>query len=166
MATLGSRFEFPAFFTPSSGFQAPYRLDTTSDAARLVQHCLAFNTGSGLLIAVPIPESSQADGEAIERAIRSALTLADQQKIRGRDVTPFVLSQVNLLTSGASLTASKRILYFIFIFFLLSLFLSYMCRLSRIDNSIFFFLPSKRLIVSTLHISAISFLAFFFSFFK
>lgn len=114
MATLGPRSEFPAFFTPSSGFQAPYRLDTTSDAARLVQHCLAFNTGSGLLIAVPIPESSQADGEAIERAIRSALTLADQQKIRGRDVTPFVLSQVNLLTSGASLTASKRILYIFF----------------------------------------------------
>jgi pseudouridine-5'-phosphate glycosidase len=40
--------------------------------------------------------------------------LADQQKIRGRDVTPFVLSQVNLLTSGASLTASKRILYIFF----------------------------------------------------
>lgn len=138
MATLGPRSEFPAFFTPSSGFQAPYRLDTTSDAARLVQHCLAFNTGSGLLIAVPIPESSQADGEAIERAIRSALTLADQQKIRGRDVTPFVLSQVNLLTSGASLTASKRILYIFFLFRLLCV----DCRGSIILSSFFFFLPS------------------------
>jgi hypothetical protein len=78
--------------------------------------------------------------------------LADQQKIRGRDVTPFVLSQVNLLTSGASLTASKRILYIFFLFRLLCV----DCRGSIILSS-FFFLPSKRLIVSTLHISAISF---------
>lgn len=73
----------------------------------MIHQSLAFDTGSGMLIAVPIPESSQADGETIERAIRAALTLADQQNIRGRDVTPFVLSQVNRLTSGASLTASK-----------------------------------------------------------
>ena len=114
MATLGPGTEFPAFFTPFSGFQSPYRLETTAEAARLIQQCLAFNSGSGLLIAVPIPESSQADGEAIERAIGSALTLADQRNIRGRDVTPFVLSQVNLLTSGASLTASKSFFLFPF----------------------------------------------------
>ena len=107
VATLGARNEFPAFFTPSSGFRSPYRLESTSEAASLIHHCLTFNTGSGLLIAVPIPESSQADGEAIERAIQSALTLADEQGIQGRDVTPFVLAQVNRLTAGASLAASK-----------------------------------------------------------
>ncbi|XP_045028924.1 uncharacterized protein LOC116921268 isoform X2 [Daphnia magna] len=110
VATLGSNNDFPAFFTPSSGFQAPYRLETTTDAARMIHQSLAFDTGSGMLIAVPIPESSQADGETIERAIRAALTLADQQNIRGRDVTPFVLSQVNRLTSGASLTANRALI--------------------------------------------------------
>ncbi len=107
MATLGPRNDFPAFFTPSSGFQAPYHLETTAEAARLIYHNIySFKTGSGLLIAVPIPESSQADGQAIEGAIQAALTLADQEHVRGKDVTPFVLSQVNRLTSGASLVAS------------------------------------------------------------
>ena len=107
MATLGPRADFPAFFTPSSGFRSPYRLETTEEAARLIHHNLHFKTGSGLLIAVPIPESNQADGQAIERAIQTALTLADEENVRGKDVTPFVLSQVNRLTSGASLVASK-----------------------------------------------------------
>lgn len=107
MATLGPRIDFPAFFTPSSGFKAPYHVETTAEAAHLIHQGLAFNAGSGLLIAVPIPEASQADGETIEQAIQSALTLADEQGIRGRDVTPFILSQVNRITSGASLMASK-----------------------------------------------------------
>ena len=107
VATLGPLPDVPAFFTPSSGFRAPYRLETTADAARLIHHSLRFQTGSGLLIAVPIPDSHQADGQAIERAIQTALTLADEQNVRGKDVTPFVLSQVNRLTSGASLVASK-----------------------------------------------------------
>lgn len=96
-------------------------METTVEAANLIYQSLAFNTGSGLLIAVPIPEVNQADGETIERAIQEALTLADEQLVRGRDVTPFVLSQVNRLTSGASLVASKleRMIHLSFLSFLL-----------------------------------------------
>lgn len=119
VASFGPTKDFPAFFTPLSGFQAPYCVKTTEETARLIHHNLSFNMGSGLLIAVPIPESSQADGQTIERAIQTALTLADDQRVRGRDVTPFVLSQVNRLTSGASLAASK-LLYEIFPIFPIS----------------------------------------------
>ena len=62
----------------------------------------------GLLIAVPIPDEYQADGQVIEVAIQEALVEAGRRNIRGKDVTPFVLSQVNQLTMGASLTSSKQ----------------------------------------------------------
>lgn len=106
VATLGARRDFPAFFTPTSGFQAPYHVDNPTEAARLIHHNCTFNSGSGLLIAVPIPDEYQADGQVIETAIQEALVEASRRNIRGKDVTPFVLSQVNELTKGASLMSN------------------------------------------------------------
>ena len=107
VATLGPRRDFPAFFTPISGFEAPYHVENASEAARLIHHNRMFDSGSGVLIAVPIPHQHQANGQVIEAAIQQALIQAARCNIRGRDVTPFVLSQVNQLTSGASLSSSK-----------------------------------------------------------
>lgn len=108
VATLGETDAFPAFFTASSGFRAPYRVGSAREAAELIREGLALGLGSGTLIAVPIPESSQADGQIIEEAIRSALASAERSAVRGKDVTPFLLSEVNRITGGASLAASKR----------------------------------------------------------
>lgn len=69
---------------------------------------LLFDWCQGLLIAVPIPDEYQADGQVIETAIQEALVEASRRNIRGKDVTPFVLSQVNELTKGASLMSSKH----------------------------------------------------------
>lgn len=101
--------EFPAFFTRSSGFPSPLRLRNVAEAASLIHHSLAFSVGSGLLIAVPIPLASQADGQIIEEAIQLALRSAEEAGIRGKDVTPFILSEVNRRTSGASLTSSMSL---------------------------------------------------------
>ena len=109
VATLSAdedRPDFPAFFTRSSGFLSPHRVKDPSEAASLIHETLSFSLGNGLLIAVPIPEAHQADGRAIEDAIQTALRTAEKKRIRGKDVTPFILSEVNRLTSGASLAAS------------------------------------------------------------
>lgn len=110
VATLGTRRDFPAFFTPTSGFLAPYHVENPTEAARLIHHNITFNSGSGLLIAVPIPDEYQADGQVIEVAIQEALVEAGRRNIRGKDVTPFVLSQVNQLTMGASLTSNVALI--------------------------------------------------------
>jgi pseudouridine-5'-phosphate glycosidase/pseudouridine kinase len=36
VATYGSSREFPAFFTPNSGFQAPYNLTNPTQAAHFI----------------------------------------------------------------------------------------------------------------------------------
>lgn len=95
--------EFPAFFTRSSGFRSPYRVADPAQAARLIHHGL---DGGGMLIAVPIPADQEADGRLIEEAIQSALARLGEG-VSGKEVTPFLLAEVNRLTSGASLKASK-----------------------------------------------------------
>ncbi|KAG0501612.1 hypothetical protein HPP92_001684 [Vanilla planifolia] len=97
---------FPAFFTNSSGCQVPCRLDTPEECARLINSNLKLGLGSGILIAVPIPKQHSASGNLIESAIQEALKEAKDKHITGSAATPFLLSRVNELTGGASLTAN------------------------------------------------------------
>ena len=39
VASYGTSKDFPAFFTPRSGFSAPYNVKTAKDAAKLIGRC-------------------------------------------------------------------------------------------------------------------------------
>lgn len=54
VASYDSKGEFPAFYTKQSGFQSACDVTSPRDAAGLLEQCQ--NTGSGVLLAVPIPE--------------------------------------------------------------------------------------------------------------
>lgn len=47
--------------------------------------------GTGLLLAVPIPEAHAAEGAAIQQAIQESLQEAEQRGIAGADVSLLVL---------------------------------------------------------------------------
>ncbi|KAJ1569597.1 hypothetical protein HK405_015468 [Cladochytrium tenue] len=99
--------EFPAFFTPKSGFQSPSRLDTPEDCAALLFAQNRLGLESGILISVPIPEEEAAiDGAVLNAAISDAIARAAKQKIVGKDITPFLLDEVKNLTQGKSLEAN------------------------------------------------------------
>ncbi|XP_018426000.1 PREDICTED: pseudouridine-metabolizing bifunctional protein C1861.05-like [Nanorana parkeri] len=106
VTTFGDSRDFPAFFTPRSGYRAPCNVCNEEEAARLIAHSLELRLGSGVLIAVPIPPEHAASGEMIEKAIQQALKEARLQGISGKDVTPFVLQRVNELTGGRSLESN------------------------------------------------------------
>lgn len=98
--------EFPAFFTPHSGCGAHHRADTPEECADLILASRELGLEGGILFAVPIPADAAADGERIEAAIQQALAEADEEKVAGKAITPFVLARVNQLTEGASLKAN------------------------------------------------------------
>lgn len=101
--------EFPAFFTPHSGCQAPCRIDQPNEAAQMLHHCRSLDLQSGILIGVPIPEQDAAAGAQIEEAIQTALQETQQQKITGSNITPYLLQRIQEITSGASLTANIQL---------------------------------------------------------
>uniref|UniRef100_A0A6I8SNK2 Carbohydrate kinase PfkB domain-containing protein n=1 Tax=Xenopus tropicalis TaxID=8364 RepID=A0A6I8SNK2_XENTR len=97
VSTFGDSTDFPAFFTPKSGFKAPCRGGTRS---------LELGLSSGILLAVPIPAEHAAPGNAIEEAVQQALREARLQGVQGKEVTPFLLQRVNELTGGQSLESN------------------------------------------------------------
>ncbi|WP_298720179.1 pseudouridine-5'-phosphate glycosidase [uncultured Ferrovibrio sp.] len=98
--------DFPAFFTRSSGCKTDLRLDTAAEIAAAIKLHRQLGSGSGLLIANPIPEADSLDAAMIDTIIADALAEAEQRGIAGKAVTPFLLDRINKLTAGASLKAN------------------------------------------------------------
>ncbi|XP_041852692.1 pseudouridine-metabolizing bifunctional protein C1861.05 isoform X2 [Melanotaenia boesemani] len=111
VATYGLSKNFPAFFTPNSGFTSAYHVCDPGEASKLIASTLSLGLQSGVLIAVPIPEEHAAACRHIEEAIQAAVTEARSCGVTGRDVTPFILQKVNKLTQGKSLQANIALIH-------------------------------------------------------
>ncbi|XP_041652144.1 pseudouridine-metabolizing bifunctional protein C1861.05 isoform X2 [Cheilinus undulatus] len=111
VATYGASKNFPAFFSPQSGFISPYQVCNPKEAAKLIESTLSLGLQSSVLIAVPVPEEHAAVGKEIEEAIQTAVTEAGAKGITGRDVTPFILQKVNEMTKGKSLQANIALIH-------------------------------------------------------
>ncbi|XP_025793922.1 uncharacterized protein LOC112874670 isoform X2 [Panicum hallii] len=122
--------EFPSFFTEISGcqnayirtwalfgtwgtfpvelksFLVPCRVDSPEECAKIIHANKNLDLGSGILIAVPIPTQDAASGNLIESAIQKALKEAEEKRIIGNAITPFMLERVKELTGGSSLEAN------------------------------------------------------------
>ena len=107
---------FPAFFTRDSGVAAPAELASAAEVARLVVAMRAVSRAAphaahaGAVVGVPIPASAEADAKRVEEATEAALKEAARRGIDGSRVTPFVLAEVNRLSSGASLRANVALI--------------------------------------------------------
>jgi pseudouridine-5'-phosphate glycosidase/pseudouridine kinase len=98
--------EFPAFFTSKSGFNAPYNLKSSKDAASLINTHIGTGLKSGILIGIPVPSEHSIDSKLIEESINDALKLAKEQNIYGKHVTPFLLEKINRITRGTSMKSN------------------------------------------------------------
>ncbi len=100
---------FPAFYTRSSGRSLQQRVDAASVVATIAR--TQWECGlKGLVIACPIPEEFAMDAGPLEAATEEALLLAREQGIHGSATTPFLLSHVAKVTSGASVKANQALL--------------------------------------------------------
>jgi pseudouridine-5'-phosphate glycosidase len=98
--------EFPAFFTRVSGCRADHRMETPEEIAAAIDLHLRLGSGTGLLIANPIPAAAALDAGMIEAIIADALRDAAAAGVAGKAVTPFLLARVNRLSGGRSLAAN------------------------------------------------------------
>lgn len=102
---------FPAFYLNDSGLPLEHRVDTANEAA-LILHTRWDLLGEkgGVVFANPIDEAHAADPALIEGAIDEALTFAKAKGIKGKAVTPFLLSTVAQRTQGESMKANLALL--------------------------------------------------------
>ena len=101
--------ELPAFYTRSSGLKVDARADTPEEIAAIIKAQRALGYPGGMLITNPIPAEYAMPQEEIDRAIAQALSEADQQGVRGKAITPFLLARVTELTGGESLRSNIQL---------------------------------------------------------
>lgn len=99
--------EFPSFYSRSSGFSAPRRLDGPDEIAAFM-HAAWGTLGltCGISVANPIPRADEIPATEIDGVIADALAELDARGIVGQDVTPFLLGRVVEATAGRSLVAN------------------------------------------------------------
>ena len=61
------------------------------------------------MIANPVPEKDQIPAEALSQVIDDALQAAQNDKITGKEVTPFLLRYIKDNTKGASLVTNQAL---------------------------------------------------------
>jgi pseudouridine-5'-phosphate glycosidase len=84
--------EFPAFYSRSSGLKVPMRAETPDEVAAIMRSKWDLGLSGAVVVANPIPEGAELPAAEIEPVIAVALAEADRLGIRGKDITPFLLS--------------------------------------------------------------------------
>ncbi|MBQ6805700.1 MAG: pseudouridine-5'-phosphate glycosidase, partial [Clostridia bacterium] len=92
-----------------SGFNVDYQVDTPEEIAGFIRAQREMNYPGGMLIANPIPEEYAMPLDDINAAIHQALKEADEQGIKGKETTPFLLARVCELTGGESLASNIQL---------------------------------------------------------
>lgn len=95
--------ELPAFWSRTSGLRLTSRAETPAEIAAMLSTKWSFGLAGGAVIMNPVPEADAIDEADISSAIDTALAMADEQVISGKDLTPFLLGQMVALTGGDTL---------------------------------------------------------------
>lgn len=108
VVTCGGDY-FPAFYSRSSGIPAELREDDPKAIADMIRAKDELNLGGGMLVACPVPEEDEIPFEKMDGVIKEALKECEEQGVKGKRITPFLLSKVKDLTEGASLEANIKL---------------------------------------------------------
>ncbi len=102
--------ELPAFYVRHSGLPVDVRADTPADVACIAAAQRNLGLECGLVVAVPIPEEEALDESGMEANIAQALAEAEARQIKGKEITPFLLSYLHKHTQGQTLRANIALL--------------------------------------------------------
>jgi pseudouridine-5'-phosphate glycosidase len=102
--------EFPAFYSRESGLDVDARFDTVEPLAEAVRTHFEFGAGTGIVVANPIAREHELPATVWRAAIERALADAADQRIRGREVTPFLLERLRAITEGATASSNEALL--------------------------------------------------------
>jgi pseudouridylate synthase len=102
--------ELPAFYSRSSRVPVDTRVESAEEAASVASNHWRSGGKTGVLICVPVPPEFEIPAEEVARSIERALVMAEEANVRGKKLTPFLLSKLEELTEGVSLRTNRALL--------------------------------------------------------
>ena len=103
--------ELPAFYCRESGFGVDYRINTPNELAAAFKAKLDLGIHGGMLVGNPIPKEYALSKGMADRAIEIAVKKAEENNIKGKELTPFLLTLVKEMTGGMSLDSNIELVY-------------------------------------------------------
>ncbi|MCC7209650.1 MAG: pseudouridine-5'-phosphate glycosidase [Anaerolineae bacterium] len=100
---------FPMFYSRSSGSKVEWAAADAAQAAAFFAARLRLG-GGGMLLGVPVPEADALPEADARAAVDAALAQIKQAGIRGKAVTPFLLTAIKDSTEGRSLSANVALI--------------------------------------------------------
>lgn len=97
---------FANFYSVSSSDPVDYAFETPEEAASIIAAKKKFGLAGGILISNPVPEEFALPHEYIDSIVDQAVKEAEEQGIRGKDSTPFLLKRIVELSGGKSLDSN------------------------------------------------------------
>lgn len=102
--------EFPAFYSRSSGLAVDERVDEPSEVVDIVRARDELGLPGAILLTVPVPAEYEMDREEVESIVNSSVANAGDQGIKGKELTPFLLSEMSSASAGRTLAANIALL--------------------------------------------------------
>jgi pseudouridine-5'-phosphate glycosidase len=101
--------EFPAFYSQSSGYFGIHPVSSSHGVATLFRENVSAGLSASVLVANPVPLKDEIPAQEIETIINASCKAAATQNITGKDLTPFLLSDILDKTSGRSLETNQAL---------------------------------------------------------
>jgi pseudouridine-5'-phosphate glycosidase len=102
--------EFPGFYSRSSGLKLDLVAESVYEIATLANAHWQLGFSSAVLVAIPVPLEYHVPYEEIETPIVEALSEAAGRGIKGKALTPFLLSRIVERTGGLALRTNRALL--------------------------------------------------------
>ena len=100
----------PFFVVRETDIPIEHRADTPRDVAAISRARRELGLDSALVVCNPIAARHALPAEEVERAVRACDARASQDRVRGKAVTPYLLSCLAEVTGGRSLEANVALL--------------------------------------------------------
>lgn len=102
--------ELPAFYSSKSSLTVDETVKTAIEAAQIIKARDDLKLKNAILVTVPVPTEFEIESAALETILEESLKLADEQKISGKEITPFLLGQMSARSGGKTLLANIALL--------------------------------------------------------
>ena len=101
--------KFPGFFLTDSGYSLEYRVDSPKEIAAIWHERKNVATSDSAVI-VTNPVEKQLDPALHDKLLKDGMKAADDQKVIGKDVTPFLLEYFHRVSEGKTLDVNVDII--------------------------------------------------------
>ena len=98
--------ELPAFYNSHSGLKVDYKVESAEEMAKIIKAKRDNKLVGGILLTNPIPEEFEMPKKVIDNAINTALKKMEEEGVKGKECTPFLLKTIVELTGGDSLESN------------------------------------------------------------